>query len=311
MRVWRFLQGVMKRQEPEPQVPTEIVNLAQQLLRIANESAQLAAKSTVLETRVSRLQVARDNLDRLRRLTAQYPRISLTSLEEFERGLSVVALEIATESSLHPSQRGGMHDGWEYRAAMLLSTPYCHLALHGKRDLNKARQPEGPIGEHGSWQSKLKTFRQIGVDVDEPPLYWSPHEVQIRNGDDLKYCEFLIAIRQIVECDASVEVRRDRLRAEISKPEWAAYSSLTGHHEDQICAFFFPAFLSTVPSLPSRTAVAMWDFGLNTPARIHAASDAQLLEFKGIGPAVLRKLRLRCAEITENRNESLLDLVSR
>lgn len=99
MRVWRFLQKVLKPQI-EPAVPDHIVQLAQQRLRIANESAQIAAKSSVFETRLSRLNVARENLRELKFLAEQFPRLTLTSLHEFEHGLSEVAREVETEACL-------------------------------------------------------------------------------------------------------------------------------------------------------------------------------------------------------------------
>ena len=50
---------------------------------------------------------------------------------------------------------------------------------------------------------------------------------------------------------------------------------------------------------------------MDTPEKIELATDEQLLKFKGIGPAVLLKLRTRCAEITTHRNDPRLDMVKR
>lgn len=49
---------------------------------------------------------------------------------------------------------------------------------------------------------------------------------------------------------------------------------------------------------------------MNTPEKIELATDEQLLAFKGIGPAVLRKLRARCREVTKHRNEPRGDVVN-
>ncbi|WP_141758510.1 hypothetical protein [Duganella sp. HH105] len=204
-------------------------------------------------------------------------------------------------------------NGVEFRAALHLNTPLAVLLRHGYPHYDLAFCPPNFAdgAEHGHWSAKLKTMREIGIDMDDPSPGWETFEMAIRNGHDLQYVQFLIALRGIVENQAPVRERLRLLRIEITQAKWAKYSGLAGHYVDEICEYFFPAFLATVTSLPRHAAVAMWDVAMDTPARIDQASDEQLLAFKGIGPAVLRQLRARCAEITEDRDEPLLDMVNR
>lgn len=65
-----------------------------------------------------------------------------------------------------------------------------------------------------------------------------------------------------------------------------------------------------IPGLPQLTQHAMWDVALDTPNRISAANDKDLLAFKGVGPAMLDKIRRRCAEATSGRDEPRLDRVN-
>lgn len=204
-------------------------------------------------------------------------------------------------------------NGVEFRANLHIDTPLAVLQWHGYRhyDLNYCPPQFADHPHQGHWTPKRKTLREIGMDMDDPGPGWQTFEMAIRSGDDRVYPEFLIAIRKIVEAQLPVQDRLRLLRAEIALPKWAKYSGLTGHYIDEICAHFFPTFLATVPTLPHHTAAAMWDVALDTPERIDQASDEQLLAFKGIGPSVLRKLRARCSEITECRDEPLLDMVNR
>lgn len=204
-------------------------------------------------------------------------------------------------------------DGLEFRASFDFSTPLRVLTRHGDRHHDLwACPPQLTESQWTSgWRRKPKTLREMGVAMDERDLGWQTFEMAIRSGDDLAYLRFLIAIRSIVESDTEIHARRRLLRKEIELPVWAKFNGLPGHHVDQICDFFFPSFLSTVSSLPHHAAVAMWEVALDTPERIAQASDDQLLAFKGIGPAVLRSLRARCAEIAEGRNQPLLDMVRR
>ncbi|WP_147328296.1 hypothetical protein [Duganella sp. BJB475] len=222
-------------------------------------------------------------------------------------------------SKISPGGAEGMRlnsdicNGVEFRAALHFDTPLAVLQWHGYRhyDLNYCPPQFTDNSHQGHWSAKLKTLREMGIDMDDPGPGWQTFEMAIRNGYDLIYPEFLIALRKVVELRLPARERLRLLRAEVTRPKWAKYSGLSGHYVDEICEHYFPAFLATVPTLPHYAALAMWDVALDTPARIDQASDEQLLAFKGIGPAVLRKLRARCAEITEGRDEPLLDMVNR
>ena len=202
-------------------------------------------------------------------------------------------------------------NGVQFRAVLRFDTPLAVLERHEWRhyDLNVCPPQYVDDPDHGYWAPKLKTMREIGVDMDESHGDWMASHVGPIPLDGGDYIRFLIAIRNIVErCDPAQD-RKRLLSIEVMRPEWGKFNCFAGHHVSEICDYFFPTFLATVPSLPYYAAEAMWDVALDTPQRIDGASDAQLLAFKGIGPAVLRKLRARCAEVTQHRDDSILDLV--
>ncbi|TFW15930.1 hypothetical protein [Duganella callida] len=308
MSVWRFASH-----EPTPAnddiVPGFVVGQLLNLVRIINESAQLAAKSTNIDTRRLRLDLAREKLREFEFIAAKYPRIKATNLNELKAGIAAIQVEIDATFELHPLQRGGIYDGWEYRAVMHFSTPLEHLLLHGTRDLEQTRMPGAPPGDYGHWRARTKTLRQMGVDMDEPAPAWVPLEVQVRNGDDWGYRDFLVALRLAAETPGLIEHRHNAVFAAASDPRWGKYRGLIGHRAEDLCGWFFPRFIDTIPGLPYTAVTAMWDVALDTPNRISDASDDQLLKIKGIGPVTLRKLRARCAEILEGRDEVRLDRI--
>ena len=67
---------------------------AQRMVDVINESKKLAKTSKNPSTKVSRFKVARDKLEELKNMTHQYPFLSLPTLNEFEKELSDIALEI-------------------------------------------------------------------------------------------------------------------------------------------------------------------------------------------------------------------------
>lgn len=82
-------------------VPDFVFRQAENLIRIINESGQIAANSKVIRTRRSRLAVAYERLAELKALTEKYPKITITALDQFEHDLSKVSAEI-DEQDLKP-----------------------------------------------------------------------------------------------------------------------------------------------------------------------------------------------------------------
>ncbi len=69
------------------------VDEVQQLVRIANESLEIANSSRNLDTRRSRVALAKAKLADVKRLASQYPEMQLTSLREFEKSIEAVERE--------------------------------------------------------------------------------------------------------------------------------------------------------------------------------------------------------------------------
>lgn len=124
------------------------------------------------------------------------------------------------------------------------------------------------------------------------------------------YLPFLIAIRQVVEAQDSIERRVENLSGMHFKKDWQTYLDKLGGIE-RIINQFFPDFISSIPGLSRVAAQELKVLGLSTPNKLASTSDKTLLGIKGIGPSKLLKIRDYCAGIIENRDSDREDKVIR
>ena len=204
----------------------------------------------------------------------------------------------ATEGEMQnkPLSSWGNEDvikGLEFSATLQLRTPLRVLLRHGEMHTDRNMPPPKICLEpwEGGWFPRTKTFRELGIDADEPG---SAPGLSSDSGD---YLRFLIAVRRIVETYDTIEHRIEKLREMPIKAGWQEFFKRHGGMEG-IVETFFPKFCN----LPKE---------LDTPNRIAAASDQTLLGVKGIGPAKLKALRERCARATENRDSDRVDNAGR
>jgi len=201
--------------------------------------------------------------------------------------------------------------GLEFSATMQLRTPLRILLRHGEIHADRNTKPPeiAREGWEGGWLPKLKTFRELGVDIDGPPP--GSHASHIGQIVDRDYLPFLIAIRQIVELNESIEYRIKMLREMLSVCNWQEFLNMHGGTEE-IVQYFFPRYIHPMPTLsPS----AMNEFVrlryFDTPNLIDAATDEELLSIKGIGPAKLKAIRKHFADLSKHRDADRVENVIR
>jgi len=201
--------------------------------------------------------------------------------------------------------------GLEFSATMQLRTPVRVLLRHGEIHTDRNTKPPEIVREgwEGSWLPKLKTFREIGLDMDEPPP--RAHASSIGPIVARDYLPFLIAIREIVELNESIENRIDKLREMLSVCDWQEFLGKHGGTE-KIVQYFFPRYIESMPTLPPSAMNEFVRLGyFNTPSRIAAATDEELLSIKGIGPAKLKAIRKHFADIAKHRDADRVENVIR
>lgn len=316
MSWWKsiFASGV-EQKKPEPQL-TQLQRLSAEqavlLMKIINESLQLANNSTNPSTKVSRLELARAKLDSLVLIAAQQPFIKLQRLDAVRHTISQLAEEFTAagyyaqtdESSREYRQDvckgiqvplGDISRGWVFGATIQMRTPLRVLLRHG--EIHEGLSDPPPIAKsrwEGFWMPRLKTFREMGIDLNELSFESTmASDVGQIPTDGGAYLKLLIGLREVVESESPVEQRRQALRGELRKPEWAEYCARLGGKQT-MCDRFFPPFIEIIEGLSEPIVEALWKAGLTTPSALEAATDGDLLAVHGIGPAKLKAIRAAC-----------------
>lgn len=191
-----------------------------------------------------------------------------------------------------------------------MRTPVRVLRRHGEQYLaTDGKQPQiaDDLSE-GIWLPLTKTWKeQSGVQFPEFTSSVASDVGPVMAAD---YLPFLIALRETVESDGTIEQRIKALEVIGMADRWREYVKQNG---GMVCILvhFFPAFLDTLPTLDAEAAEGLSIKGLDTPNKLAAAPDEMLLAIKGIGPAKLRAIRANCIAVTNNRDDCRMDRVNR
>lgn len=207
-------------------------------------------------------------------------------------------------------------DGMKFCATMQLRTPLRVLSRHGETHTDINSEPPKIANElwEGIWVLEVKPYpgqplAQFGQMAS------SIGQISQDGGD---YLPFLIAVREIVESDDSIESRIKRLSEMPMVGNWQMIVNRHGPSHisksrgiDWIIEYFFPRFTYAIPKINSTTAEELSTLGLDTPNSIASAPDETLLGIKGIGQSKLKAIRDYCASNTKNRDAKRLDSVTR
>lgn len=233
------------------------------------------------------------------------------SLWRFLRGL----LPAEAAAGVAPANRPAEHEGdvlkgWCFHATLQTRTPLRVLRRHGEIHPDPRIAPPVITREdwEGFWRPRTMTWREMGIDI--PEFAPGGKAGAGEPGEDGEHLRFLIAVRTVVEDDEPVNERVVRLRTVLADRRHHVFVAREGGAE-RVVSQFFPLFLTTIPGLPETTSIALHVQGLNTAEALDAAGDEELLAFKGVGAAKLRAIRLRCAEMTRDRDAARLDRVRR
>jgi hypothetical protein len=135
----------------------------------------------------------------------------------------------------------------------------------------------------GLWVQEMRTWREMGIDMDEPGTDWMTSTIGLIPLDGGEFLPFLIAVREAVEANEPIEWRVRALEKVLTQPEWKRFS----HAVDD----FFPFVLNTIPGINSHVRQTLEGMEAFTAGAIAALPDHILLGIKGIGPAKLKAIR--------------------
>ncbi len=201
-------------------------------------------------------------------------------------------------------------DGLVFSATLQLRTLLRVLAKHGEIHSDPNRPPPVYAKEmwEGIWMPKTKTWRELGLDVDEEPESTMSSDIGYVKASE--YLPFLIATRKAAELEAPIDERVLKVKETLANYKWASFTEAHGGI-DKIVSYFFPKLIETIPTLNKITIKELTDLGISTVNDLASTHDDVLLKIKGIGKAKLNTIRDYCASISKDRDSMRLDTVTK
>lgn len=308
-RIRQFLFGEPHAPPADPVEPTGqqqvemIAAMAQRMVDVVNESIRIAGHSQNIETRLSRLRVARERIAQIQELAADYPFLKIERLADVERDLAKIDRETDWLESPPNTPR------WtevRFLAMPRMTTPLASLVRHGEV---RPANGELPALPGGGWVPVIPSLREtirdsLGVDLpsaDLPPI--GATDVGAVNVD--RYIEFLIALKQAATSSPSIDECALAVDEICEQPESRDYVEAHDGARTMI-ERIFPTVLEMLDFIPPLIRSDMAAAGLTTVERIGTASDASLLAIAGLGPTRLRKLRAWCRDFRGDRHSARL-----
>lgn len=180
-------------------------------------------------------------------------------------------------------------EGMQFSATLQIRTPLNVLKHHGEIFHGPPSQaPAYGSQADGIWTFKTKTFRELGIAVDEPEF---THASDAGSIEPSRYLPFLIQFRSIVESSSSHE---DKLAQLSSLPKQSAefkeiWSKLSAYYDDFPVSFFYVPF-AALPGVGRQLAKRLYESGFRSVCEIVSANISQLTAVPGLGKATAAKI---------------------
>lgn len=308
-RIRQFLFGEPHAPPADPVDPIGqqqvemIAAMAQRMVDVVNESIQIAGHSQNIETRRSRVRVARERIAQIQELAADYPFLKIERLADVERDLAKIDKETDRLESPPNTPR------WtevRFQAMPRMTTPLASLVRHGEV---RPANGELPALPGGGWAPVIPSLRytlrdSLGVDIPEA----GRPRIGATDAGALDidcYIEFLIALKQAATSSASIDECALAVDAVCEQPANRDYVEAHGGTRILI-ERLFPTVLEMLDFIPPLVRSDIAAAGMATVERIEKASDASFLAIAGLGPTRLRKLRAWCRDFQGDRHSSRL-----
>lgn len=197
--------------------------------------------------------------------------------------------------------------GAEYSAVLHLTVPLRFLLKDGAVSQNPSAVPESEW-KYGGWVPRAKSWREMGVDLDEMPEGTSATHI----GPMLRsqYLPFLKAVRTAVEAGGTVHDRIESLRGVLRDKAFAGFVRKHGG-QGKIVDIFFPPLVQSIPGINGAVASALAAARITTVRQLRKKTDKELLAVKGLGPGALQKLRAFAAAYVSDDSAERIDAVLR
>ena len=198
---------------------------------------------------------------------------------------------------------------WQYAATLSINTPKYILEKHDEVVRSKSEpkllgEPTGynkfdgnkPYNNIGIW-CETTDIALKGVFDSVPDSIGVPTEIGRlkQKSKALKdWISYLIDFRTIVESDMPIEEKLYQINdvmSQSSEEYKSIYKKLVT--QAKFPDDFFKNQLSTLNGVSSKTAGLLWDAGYLSPEAVKNAPEEELLKLKGIGKALVKKIKIK------------------
>ncbi|MDX1915806.1 MAG: hypothetical protein SFU55_09505 [Methylophilus sp.] len=209
----------------------DVLEICQKLADEVNTSIKESYNSDNAEEKRNKFFLAQNKLAELKITVKDIPGGYITGLEKFEVTLEKIEDEYY-EKGIFLRE---LFSGWVYQAEFRLETPLTALLNHGEfresiDDLDAISKNQ----KHGGWVQKTRSFREMGLDVDEIRHTFIASIVGLIPPNGGLFLEYLIELREIVESDVEVFRKKDLLEVTLSKQQYYGFNRALGGKEKVI-----------------------------------------------------------------------------
>ncbi len=279
-----------------------IAETAQRIVQIINESLQIANTTKNIETKTSRVRIARQKLIELKEYAKKYPFIKIDKLHEVESNIRTFEGEIdnfnkvaiSSENDGTYYQNRDILKGLTFHATLQIRTPLSVLIHHGETFSGPpSKAPRYGTEADGIWLYETKTWRELGLDIDEMSEVEAASDVGPVRASE--YIPFLIDFRKIVEGQDAIDGKMAAIKKLCKgNKQYQKYfmrlNKSNEHKGDFPASFFYNQFIA-IPGIGAKSAKTLFEAGINNIDDLKNADDKTLLAAPGIGPAAFKKIR--------------------
>jgi hypothetical protein len=232
----------------------------------------------------------------------KYPFIKIEKLHEVESNIRTFEDEIkdfnkiiiSSESDGTYYQNRDILKGLTFHATLQIRTPLSVLIHHGESFSGPpSKAPRYGTEADGIWLYKTKTWREIGINIDEMSEVEGASDVGPVRASE--YILFLIDFRKIVEGQDFINVKMTAIkklcRNNTQYQKYFRMLNKSNEHKGDFPASFFYNQFTVIPGIGAKSAKSLFEADIKTFDDLKNADDKALLAVPGIGQAVLKKIR--------------------
>ncbi|MFD2248958.1 helix-hairpin-helix domain-containing protein [Pseudochelatococcus lubricantis] len=195
-------------------------------------------------------------------------------------------IERASVMQVMAEQNSDLISGWRLHVTMSTRTPLKWLLRFGEiHDGHDYPREIAPM-QHAIWVTRLKPWRELGIDIDELPPSTIASDIGPIPGDGGDFLPFLISYRRIIESDSP--------RAEVLaclRQLNAASPDVVRHFGGDIARYFVIDELQTLDGCGPAIADRLFGAGFTSADEVRAAPLERFKVIKGLGPKTIARLQ--------------------